>query len=133
ADVGEDLRGEEPAVLVAALVRLALDVQHDPAGLRVAVGGAVALHRARVRLEVLRGEAGGPRRGGQQPGKEDDPQAARRNPHGKTLAGGDEVRCTERAPCYCGGVALRRQSEREAIPREKSRQQRFWKILQEWA
>ena len=37
-------RGRGAAVLVAALVGLALDVEDDPAGLRIAVGWAVALH-----------------------------------------------------------------------------------------
>ncbi len=62
ADLGRDLRRQEPAVLHAALVRLALDVQDDPAGLRVAVGGAVALHRGGVGLEVRRRRGRGPGR-----------------------------------------------------------------------
>ena len=41
-------------MLVAPLVGLALDVQHDPAGLRIAIAGAVPLHRGRVGLGRLR-------------------------------------------------------------------------------
>ena len=54
AQVAEDFRRQEPAVLVAALVRLALDVQHDPAGLWIAVCRAVPLHRFRIGAEVGR-------------------------------------------------------------------------------
>ena len=42
-DVVGDLGGEQPAVLIAAVVGIALDVEHDPAGLRVAIGRAVSL------------------------------------------------------------------------------------------
>jgi hypothetical protein len=42
----------------AALVGLALEVQHDPAGLPVAVRGPPALHAARVGLEVFGGRRG---------------------------------------------------------------------------
>src|SRR5262249_1293456 len=52
-EVGGDLRGEQAAVLIPTLVRFALDVQNDPARLRVAVCRAVALHRVGVGLEVL--------------------------------------------------------------------------------
>ena len=83
-DLRRDLRRQEPAVLHAALIRLALDVQNDPAGLRIAVGGAVALHRAGIGLEVRR-RAGGvsPRSGphhdgrqGAEEGQQEDGQAS---------------------------------------------------------
>ena len=51
---GGDLRREQAAVLVAALVRFALDVQDDPAGLRIAIGRAIALHRQRIGLRAGR-------------------------------------------------------------------------------
>ncbi len=34
----------EPAMLIAAFVGLTFDVQNDPAGLRIAIGRAIALH-----------------------------------------------------------------------------------------
>ena len=44
-EVGDDLVGEQEAVLEAARVRLALDVQHDPAAVLVAVPLAPPAHR----------------------------------------------------------------------------------------
>ncbi len=51
-DVIGDLAREQVAMLIAALVGLALDVQDDPAGLRVAIGGAESLDRRRVGREI---------------------------------------------------------------------------------
>ena len=48
-DEATDLRRHQPAVLVAPLVGLSCDVQHDPAGLRVSIARPVSLHRDRVR------------------------------------------------------------------------------------
>ena len=52
ADVRRRSPGQQPAMLHAAFIRLALDVQDDPAGLRIAIGRAVTLHRMRVRREI---------------------------------------------------------------------------------
>ena len=61
-----DLGGHQAAVLVAALVRFALDVQHDPAGLRIAIARAEALDRGRVGPERLLARARvGARRAGE--------------------------------------------------------------------
>ena len=54
ADEPGDLGRHQPAVLVAPLVRLSLDVQHDPAGLRVAITRPEPLHRGRVAAEKAR-------------------------------------------------------------------------------
>ena len=51
-DVPGDFRGQQPAVLHAALVRFALDVQDDPAGLRIAVALAVTLHGRGVGTKI---------------------------------------------------------------------------------
>src|SRR5262249_59214419 len=53
-EVAKDFRRHQSAVLIAALVRLPLDVQHDPAGLRIAVSGSVPLHRFRIGLKQRR-------------------------------------------------------------------------------
>src|SRR5262249_37028003 len=52
SQVSCDLVRHQPAMLKAAFIRLAFDVQHDPAGLRKAIRRPVALHRRRIRLEV---------------------------------------------------------------------------------
>ena len=48
-----DLRRHEPAMLVSPLIGLSLDVQHDPACLRIAIACSKALHRDRVGMERL--------------------------------------------------------------------------------
>ncbi len=48
ADVVGDLSRQQLAVLIAALVRLAFDVQHDPAGLRIAIRRPMTYHRCRI-------------------------------------------------------------------------------------
>src|SRR5205823_8835819 len=40
ANVAGDLRRQEPAMLHAALIRFAFDVQDDPASLRIAIAGS---------------------------------------------------------------------------------------------
>ena len=71
ADEPGDLGRHQPAVLVAPLVGLALDVQDDPAGLRVAITRPITAHRGRVGPERVRAgtrvgtapaRAGGPSR-----------------------------------------------------------------------
>src|SRR5437899_437026 len=52
--MADDVRRHELAVLIAAIIRLAFDVQHDPSRLRIAVSRAVVLHRFRIGLEVAR-------------------------------------------------------------------------------
>ena len=54
ADEPGDLGRHQPAVLVTPLVRLSLDVQDDPAGLRVAITGTKPLHGGRVGPEWFR-------------------------------------------------------------------------------
>ena len=41
-------------MLIAALVRLAFDVQNDPAGLRIAIALFESLHGERIRLKQTR-------------------------------------------------------------------------------
>ena len=52
AQIAGDLRSQQSAMLIAALVRFAFDVQDDPAGLRKAIGRAIALHRRGIGLIV---------------------------------------------------------------------------------
>ncbi len=49
-----DLGGQQPAVLDPALVRLAFDVHHDPAGLGITIGGTVGLHATGIGTEIGR-------------------------------------------------------------------------------
>src|SRR5262249_52665061 len=78
--------GEQPAVLHPPLIGLALDVQDDPAGLRVAVAGAVALNRARVGSALRRAR-------GREQGQECEQRQARQACPGAYLGGvGREAR-----------------------------------------
>src|SRR5262249_20814608 len=47
--IAGDLLGQQPPVLIPAVVRLALDVQNNPAGLRVAIPWPMPLHSERIR------------------------------------------------------------------------------------
>ena len=119
AHVGGDLRSQQPAVLVAALVGLALDVQHDPAGLRIAIGRAVALHRIRVGLKVGRSSIPGSRRTGTEP-TESQKKRKRRMTHRSSLVNGvrhaEGARSGEMCP-LCRGTGVRANGKTRRVAR----------------